>query len=58
MLNFSGKGSAHTCDGINRRDFLQVGTSGGGGDFSLADLQRLQASEGGRRQRQRMTSAR
>ena len=44
MLNFSGKGSAHTCDGINRRDFLQVGTLGAAG-LSLADLQRIQASE-------------
>ncbi|MBD3675571.1 MAG: DUF1501 domain-containing protein [Planctomycetaceae bacterium] len=44
MLNFSGKGSAHTCDGINRRDFLQVGTLGAAG-LSLADLQRLRASE-------------
>ena len=44
MLNFSGKGSAHTCNGINRRDFLQVGSLGAAG-LSLADLQRLQASE-------------
>jgi len=44
MLNLSGRGSAHTCDGINRRDFLQVGTLGAAG-LSLADLQRLKASE-------------
>ncbi|MBI3839484.1 MAG: DUF1501 domain-containing protein [Planctomycetia bacterium] len=28
MLQFSGGGQAHTCDGITRRDFLQVGTLG------------------------------
>jgi hypothetical protein len=28
MLTFTGKGSAHTCDGVTRRDFLQVGTLG------------------------------
>jgi hypothetical protein len=44
MLNLTGKGSAHTCDGINRRDFLQVGTLGAAG-LSLAELQRLEASE-------------
>jgi hypothetical protein len=28
MLNLIGRGTAHTCDGISRRDFLQVGTLG------------------------------
>ena len=28
MLNLTGRGSAHTCDGVSRRDFLQVGTIG------------------------------
>ena len=29
MLDFEGTGSAHTCDGRTRRDFLQVGTVAG-----------------------------
>ncbi|HUS39817.1 MAG TPA: DUF1501 domain-containing protein [Pirellulales bacterium] len=28
MLNFVGRGTARTCDGVTRRDFLQVGTLG------------------------------
>ncbi len=28
MLEFIGDGRAHTCDGVTRRDFLQVGTLG------------------------------
>lgn len=28
MLEFTGDGTAHTCDGVTRRDFLQVGTLG------------------------------
>ena len=44
MLQFEGKGSAHTCDGVNRRDFLQVGTLGAAG-YSLA--QHAQAKEQG-----------
>ncbi len=28
MLEFTGEGRAHTCDGVTRRDFLQVGTLG------------------------------
>ena len=28
MLDFLGKGKAHTCNGVTRRDFLQVGTLG------------------------------
>lgn len=42
MLNITGNGSAHTCDGVNRRDFLQVGTLGAVG-LSLAELNELQA---------------
>jgi hypothetical protein len=37
MLNLIGRGTAHTCDGISRRDFLQVGTLGAVG-FALPDL--------------------
>jgi hypothetical protein len=37
MLNLIGKGIAHTCDGISRRDFLQVGTLGAIG-LSLPQL--------------------
>ncbi len=37
MLNLTGRGTAHTCDGISRRDFLQVGTLGAVG-FALPDL--------------------
>src|SRR5213596_354872 len=42
MLKVTGKGSITTCDGINRRDFLQVGTLGAIG-FSMANLAALQA---------------
>ena len=28
MLDFVGQGKSHTCDGVTRRDFLQVGTLG------------------------------
>ena len=44
MLQFEGQGSAHTCDGVNRRDFLQVGTLGAAG-YTLA--QHAQAKEQG-----------
>ncbi|NQV26461.1 MAG: DUF1501 domain-containing protein [Rhodopirellula sp.] len=44
MLQFEGQGSAHTCDGVTRRDFLQVGTLGATG-YSLA--QHAQAKEQG-----------
>lgn len=44
MLEFEGRGSAHTCDGVNRRDFLQVGSLGAAG-YSLA--QHAQAKEQG-----------
>lgn len=36
MLKFEGQGIAHTCDGVSRRDFLQVGTLGAVG-LTLAD---------------------
>jgi uncharacterized protein (DUF1501 family) len=42
MLNVTGRGSITTCDGITRRDFLQVGTLGALG-LSLSKLARLQA---------------
>lgn len=44
MLDLTGKGTAHTCDGVTRRDFLQVGSLGALG-LSLADLQALQAKQ-------------
>lgn len=37
MLNLTGRGQTHTCDGITRRDFLQVGTLGAIG-LSLPEL--------------------
>src|SRR5881398_1522497 len=42
MLKVSGNGSITTCDGITRRDFLQVGMLGALG-FTLSDLTALQA---------------
>ena len=42
MLNVTGNGSITTCDGITRRDFLQVGTLGALG-FSMAQFAALQA---------------
>src|SRR4051812_43506182 len=42
MLKVTGKGSITTCDGITRRDFLQVGALGAIG-FSMANLAALQA---------------
>ena len=42
MLNLIGKGTAQTCDGITRRDFLQVGSLGAAG-LSLAQFAALQA---------------
>jgi hypothetical protein len=42
MLNVFGKGSITTCDGITRRDFLQVGTLGALG-LSLSNLAALKA---------------
>ncbi len=43
MLNLTGRGTAHTCDGITRRDFLQVGTLGVTG-LTLADYYAAQAA--------------
>ena len=48
MFQLSGAGTAHTCDGITRRDFLQVGTLGAIG-LSLPQLMAAKASRGGRR---------
>lgn len=42
MLRLTGRGVAHTCDGISRRDFLEVGTLGAIG-LSLPNLFALQA---------------
>ena len=42
MLNITGNGSVTTCDGVTRRDFLQVGVLGALG-LSLAKLAELQA---------------
>ncbi len=42
MLDITGRGSVTTCDGVTRRDFLQIGTLGALG-FSLAGLQALRA---------------
>src|SRR3989449_8781571 len=42
MLKVTGKGSITTCDGITRRDFLQVGALGAIG-FGMADFAALQA---------------
>src|SRR5262245_49364348 len=43
MLHVTGKGSIITCDGLTRRDFLQVGTLGALG-FSMATLAGLKAA--------------
>jgi Protein of unknown function (DUF1501) len=43
MLKVSGPGSITTCDGLTRRDFLQVGTLGALG-FGLSDFNALKAA--------------
>ncbi len=43
MLDLVGKGSAHTCDGVSRRDFLQVGTLGAIG-LGLPELMQARAA--------------
>ncbi len=43
MLDVTGDGRARTCDGMTRRDFLQVGTLGAIG-LSLGDLLALEAA--------------
>lgn len=42
MLDLTGRGTAQTCDGLTRRDFLQVGTLGAVG-LTLADLAAMEA---------------
>lgn len=42
MLQLTGKGLAHTCDGLTRRDFLQAGTLGAIG-LTLPQLMALEA---------------
>jgi hypothetical protein len=42
MLHLTGRGQTHTCDGMTRRDFLQVGALGAIG-LSLSDLLAMQA---------------
>lgn len=42
MLDLTGQGTAQTCSGVTRRDFLQAGTLGAAG-LSLAHLQQLDA---------------
>lgn len=43
MINLTGRGTAHTCDGLSRRDFLQVGTLGAAG-LTLAEWKQLEAA--------------
>jgi uncharacterized protein (DUF1501 family) len=43
MLNLTGKGSMVTCDGISRRDFLNIGSLGALG-FGLSQFQALKAA--------------
>ena len=42
MFQLTGRGKAHTCDGLTRRDFLQAGVLGAAG-FSLVDYAALKA---------------
>ncbi len=44
MLHLTSDGVAHTCDGLTRRDFLQVGALGAVG-LTMADLERARAAE-------------
>ena len=43
MLTLTGRGTAHTCDGVTRRDFMQVGTLGAVG-LSLPQLYAAKAA--------------
>ena len=43
MLQLTGRGQTHTCDGLTRRDFLQAGALGAIG-LSLVDYAALKAS--------------
>ncbi len=47
MLRLTGKGRAHTCNGVTRRDFLQVGVLGAAGLTLPAYLQAMQHSPPG-----------
>ncbi|HEY0984676.1 DUF1501 domain-containing protein [Schlesneria sp.] len=42
MMHLSGSGVAHTCDGVSRRDFMQVGSLGAIG-LSMADAAAMEA---------------
>lgn len=42
MLQLTGRGTAQTCDGVTRRDFLQVGSLGAVG-LTMADLAAMEA---------------
>jgi len=46
MLKLSGQGKAHTCDGMTRRDVLQVGALGAVG-LTLPQYMALQADQDG-----------
>src|SRR5215216_6224668 len=43
MLRLTGEGTAHTCDGVSRRDFLQVGALGAIG-LTLPELLAAEAA--------------
>ncbi|MFM8221342.1 MAG: DUF1501 domain-containing protein, partial [Planctomycetaceae bacterium] len=43
MWQFHGNGSSHTCDGLKRRDFLQVGSLGAAG-LGLAQFEAARAA--------------
>jgi hypothetical protein len=43
MINLTGRGETHTCDGVTRRDFLQVGTLGALG-VSMTDLAAMESA--------------
>ena len=43
MLRISDRGSIHTCDGVSRRDFIQVGSLGAVG-VSLPQLMAARAN--------------
>ena len=45
MLTLLGRPMGKSCDGVNRRSFLQVGALGlGAGAFTLADVNRAEAA--------------
>ena len=45
MLNLTSNAKAHTCDGVSRRDFIQVGSLGAVG---LSLPQMVEAQEAGK----------